>query len=229
MQHLLLLHGAIGAKDQLENIDAALSSRFTVHRVNFNGHGGAAFRNFSIEAFADDVLEYLAANRITQIHIFGYSMGGYVGMYLAKHHPGKIVSVITLATKFHWDPAIALKEAGMLDAGKIEAKVPAFAEALKKRHAPGDWKIVLQNTAAMLKGLGNGNALLPGDIATITCPVLLLLGDRDKMVSLEETATVYRQLPNGQLGVLSNTGHLIEQVDVDRLVFAVNKFMSNIS
>lgn len=45
MQHLLLLHGAIGAKDQLERLEQLFNATHTVHRINFNGHGGDAFRS----------------------------------------------------------------------------------------------------------------------------------------------------------------------------------------
>ena len=47
----------------------------------------------------EDAIELLQQNNMEQANIFGYSMGGYVGMYLAKHHPGKNNRLITLATK----------------------------------------------------------------------------------------------------------------------------------
>ncbi len=219
MQHLLLLHGAIGAKDQLEALGKTLQENFIVHRINFNGHGGESFADapFSIAVFATDVLNYLSAQNIDQVNIFGYSMGGYVAMYLAAHHPEKINKVVTLATKFHWDEATAAKECAMLDAAKIEAKIPAFAKALAERHAPNNWKIVLQKTKAMLVAMGNENPLLLEDYGRAQQPVLVMLGDRDKMVSLEETVAVYKQLPNGELMVLPGTEHPIEKVDVGKL------------
>ena len=80
MQHLLLLHGAIGAKDQLEELEKSLQDKFIVHRINFSGHGGETFSDkpFSISLFADEVLNYLSSQNIEQASIFGYSMGGYV-------------------------------------------------------------------------------------------------------------------------------------------------------
>ena len=216
MQHLLLLHGAIGAKDQLANLADEIKEDFIVHLINFNGHGDTPYRSFSIKDFADDVLEYLIASNIDSVNIFGYSMGGYVAMYLAKYYPDKIKSVITLATKFYWDEAVAAKESAMLNAEKIEEKVPAFAQLLAKRHAPNDWKTVLQRTKVMLVEMGNNNPLLLEDHASISQPVLIMLGDKDKMVSMEETIAVYEQLPNGKLMILPETEHPIEKVDVGK-------------
>ena len=89
MQHLILLHGAIGAKQQLEPLSNALSPQFNIHLINFPGHGGRAMpaSAFSIELFASDVLGYMKENNIEQANVFGYSMGGYAAVYLAKHHP----------------------------------------------------------------------------------------------------------------------------------------------
>lgn len=213
--HLLLLHGAIGAADQLTPLSAILKKDYTVHTLDFSGHGSKPFpgKPFSISLFAEDVLIYMDEHHLDQTTIFGYSMGGYVGMYLALHRPSRVQKLITLATKFRWDPAIAQRERQMIDPDKIEEKVPAFARVLEQRHQSKDWKEVLEHTATLLTGLGDHPPLTIDVYPEIKIPVLLLLGDRDKMVSLEETLAVFKSLPNAQLGVLPGTPHPIEQVD----------------
>lgn len=218
MQHLLLLHGAIGAKDQLEPLANALKGQFTVHTLNFSGHGGAPFWDeFSIPIFAEEVLTYIQENKLDQVTIFGYSLGGYVAFYLAKQHPERVKRIITLATKFHWDETIAEKETGMLNPVTIAEKVPAFAEQLRQRHLPNDWKLVLDKTKEMLLGLGRHNALQPDDYKTINTPSLLLLGEKDKMVTVEETLSVLQALPHGEFRLLPATHHPVEQVNAELL------------
>ena len=227
MEHILLLHGAIGSKDQLLPFEQKLAGSFKVHRFNFSGHGGSSFvgEEFSINLFASEVITFLNKKKIDSINILGYSMGGYVAIYLAKHHPQKIKKIITLATKFNWDNAIAAQEIKMLNTDKIEEKLPDFAAALQKRHAPNDWKIVLQKTAAMLTAMGKDNPLKPADYSTIQHLVLLMLGDRDKMVTLDETIEVYKNLPQAQLAILPNTAHPIEMVNTDRLANEIKSFL----
>lgn len=225
MQHLLLLHGAIGAKDQLQPLAGRLESKFIVHTLNFSGHGGEAFpEKFSIETFAEDVLRYLEKNKISKTNIFGYSMGGYVALFLAKQHPSKVEKIFTLATKFLWSPEIAAKETKMLDAGKIAEKIPAFAQTLEKRHAPNDWKIVLEKTAEMMTAMGNKNPLQLSDYESIEHDVLIALGDKDTMVSQEETTDVHSRLKNGKLIILPDTQHPIEKVNVELLSKEINGF-----
>jgi pimeloyl-ACP methyl ester carboxylesterase len=229
MQHLLLLHGAIGAKDQMLPLGESLANDFYVHRINFTGHGGEALPDaaWSIELFAQQVLNYLDSYVPAgePVYLFGYSMGGYVGMYLNRHYPDKLLKTVTLATKFHWDEAGAAREVKMLDPETILQKLPAFAEQLAKRHAPQDWKLVMEHTGNMLLAMGKDNPLKPEDYDQITTPCLLLLGDRDKMVTLDETVGVYKKLPAGQLGVLPATPHALEQVSIKLLSQLIRKFI----
>lgn len=227
MQPLLLLHGAIGASDQLVQIAEELSDNYKVYTLDFSGHGGKPFpaEPLSIQQFAQEVLAFLDEEGLDKVSIFGYSMGGYVAMYLAKHHPERVNKIVTLATKFHWDEATAAKETKMQDAAKIEEKLPAFAATLQNRHAPNDWKELLGKTVDMLNSMGQDNPLKQEDYTSINQPCMILLGDRDKMITLDETLVVYRALPNAQMGMLPNTHHPIEQVNVPYLLFYIRQFI----
>jgi len=227
MQHLLLLHGAIGSSTQLQPLRAALADEFHVHLFDFPGHGGKPATEFSIAAFASAVTEYLKQQQIKSVHIFGYSMGGYVAMYLAKQQPQSVQRIATLATKFHWDEMIAAREVKMLQPDVIAEKLPAFADALQQRHAPYDWKNVLQHTAGMLLQMGKQNPLQLQDYASIAHPCLIMLGDKDKMVSREETLAVAEQLPHATFRVLPETPHPIEQVNIPNLASLLQDFFNS--
>ncbi|HEX2900608.1 MAG TPA: alpha/beta hydrolase, partial [Bacteroidia bacterium] len=58
----------------------------------------------------------------------------------------------------------------------------------------------------------------------IQIPIRIGIGDRDTMVSLEETISAYRLLPNAQLFVMPNTPHPIEKIDVGRIVGVVKEW-----
>lgn len=227
MQHLLLLHGAIGAKDQFEPLAEMLKGKFIIHTLNFAGHGGSEMQgDFSIPAFSDAVLKYLTDNKINSIHVFGYSMGGFVALYLAKHHPEKVDKIFTFATKFLWSPEIAQREVKMLDPDVIAKKIPAFAQQLAQRHLPNDWKLVMQKTAQLMLALGNTNLLINSDYESIKHPVLIGIGDQDAMVTLEETVAVFKSLPNAGLIVFPNTPHPIEKINLSRLANEVILFFA---
>jgi pimeloyl-ACP methyl ester carboxylesterase len=221
MQSIVLLHGATGAASQMQPLADALSNRYSVHTLNFSGHGGEPMPGapFSMELFAQQVLSWFDQQQLKAPIVFGYSMGGYVGMYIARHHPERISRLITLATKFHWDEAVAAKQQRSFDASLILEKAPAFAEQLQQMHQPNDWKEVLSKTGAMLTALGNRNTLTAEDYPQVQVPVLLMQGDKDRMVTLEETIAVFRALPSGMsnLCVLPGTPHPLDQVDLQFL------------
>jgi pimeloyl-ACP methyl ester carboxylesterase len=140
-------------------------------------------------------------------------MGGFVGLRLASRVPERIKTLVTLATKLDWTEESCVKEAGNLNADKIEAKVPKYAAALDGLHTQNGWRKVVDGTKAFIEVMSHYQ--LTNEIYTgIQTPVRLLLGDRDKMVGIDETIAAYRTLPNGELGVLPNTPHPMENVDL---------------
>lgn len=226
MKTLLLLHGALGSAEQMAPLADALSGGFAVHCLNFSGHGGAAPKEqFSVAGFAAEVLACVRENELNNVAVFGYSMGGYVALYLAAHHPELVNSVITLGTKFQWNAQTAANETAHLNPERIEEKLPAFAAQLEERHRPNNWKELIQKTAGLLTQLGQQPPLTGEVFQRITCDVLLLLGDRDKMVTEEETLAVIQQLPSAQMELLQDTPHPIEKVNLQRLVFSIQNFL----
>lgn len=231
MPHLLLLHGALGSAATMQPLSQSLAPYFTLHTLDFGGHGGSPLppQSFRIETFAEEVLQFLDQHGLQEVDVFGYSMGGYVALYLALHYPTRIRRIFTLATKFAWSPETAMKETKMLQPDKIQEKVPAFAAKLASRHAPTDWREVVRHTAEMMTQLGQQPLLTADTLPQISVAVRLSVGDRDNMVSLEETAWAYKLLPKGSLLVLPDTEHPIELVDLHRLQQELRQFFGQLS
>jgi len=222
MRDLILLHGAIGSADQMRPIGNEAEG-WRIHSINLPGHGGTPIPgSFSIEGFANYVEQYCNEQQLDKVSFIGYSMGGYVALSFALRFPARVERIITLATKFHWDEAIAAREVKMLQPAVIREKLPRFADALEKRHAPQNWELLLHRTAGLLEALGRGEGLAAEDISQIEIPVLVMLGDSDKMVSIEETVDLYKRLPQGRLAILPGTPHPIESLPVE--VFAALAF-----
>lgn len=226
MKPIILLHGAIGAADQLEPLAKELSAiGYKTYSLNFSGHGQTPFQtNFGIQQFADELLEFVVKTHLIRPVVFGYSMGGYVALYLASQKPGLFSDIVTLGTKFEWSPDIAAKEIKMLDAKTISEKVPKFAEALQKRHG-SNWQLLLQKTANMMIDLGNNNLLTPTAFSQIRNKVLIGLADADTMVSVTETDNAASKIIAAKRYTLVSTKHPIETVNLNEF----SKIISNFS
>lgn len=211
---LLLLHGALGSQKQFSRITSLLKDSFDVYTLNFEGHGGVpANEDYSIPLFTTNVIQFLDKNKLQKVEVFGYSMGGYVALNLAKNYPDRVGAVVTLGTKFNWTKESAANEVKMLRPDIIEKKVPHFAKKLQEEHHPLDWKGVMNNTAQLMSNLGNGLAFDANDYKSISNPVILGIGTKDVMVSEEETRLVFQELPRASMVVLENLPHAIEKIE----------------
>ncbi|MEO0627145.1 MAG: alpha/beta hydrolase [Bacteroidota bacterium] len=216
---MLLLHGALGSQNQFTSLKEVLDEFYEVHTLNFEGHGGiASTQKFSINLFTQNVIGFLEEHAITEVQIFGYSMGGYVALNTALRIPEKIKKIITLGTKFRWDIASAQREVTMLNPDKIEEKVPHFADKLRLEHHPQDWKGVMRKTAQMMIDMGNGAKIQDDDFRKIDVGVVIGVGSLDNMVSYEESEYVTSLIPNAKLVELEGVKHPIDKVGVDVLV-----------
>ncbi len=222
--NLLLLHGALGNRDQFLNISSQLSEHFQVWSMNFSGHNGEPFdSNFSLELFVEDVKFFLEHNKIPIVRIFGYSMGGYVALKFASQNPDKVSGIITLGTKLNWTPEFAKAEVLKLDAELIELKVPKLAAILVNRYSANLWKKVVQQTASFLYTLGQGKGFKDDDLQRIECPVLICRGSEDVMVEQNECLRVVQKLANGQYNNIENGHHLYERYDAPILINLLKK------
>lgn len=226
---LLLLHGALGASAQFDELRRLLETKFETETLDFPGHGGEPMPEdrFSIAGFSSYLKERIEKNGRKGVDIFGYSMGGYVALHLAREAPELVGKIFTLATKFAWNPETSAREVKMLDPDTIEAKVPRFAEQLRQRHAPHDWRVVLRKTAEMMTSLGDQNELPIDELANVSHDVMIGIGDRDQMVTIEESLAAYRALPNGRFIALPGTPHPIEKVSPVRLAHEIGEFFLN--
>ena len=191
MSTILFLHGAIGSSNQLSKIYNRFENSIT---FNFPGHGNTKIpTEFSIELFSKAVIDLLDKNQLKKVSIFGYSMGGYVGLYLAVNFPNRIEKVFCHGTKLLWNEESAWREMKLLDPKLIEEKVPQFASHLDTIHGD-NWPLVLTKTTSMLQEMGKNPPLDVKDFQTITCPILISLGDQDKTANLEDSVVCLSQI-----------------------------------
>jgi esterase/lipase len=220
MKPLLILHGALGSASQMKPLEIILNRNYKVYTLDFSSHGlsNKQVDAFSIQLFVNDVRNFLTSkNMQTPIDIFGYSMGGYVALTLANQSPQHVNKIFTLATKFDWNKESSIKESAFLNTNTIENKVPHFAKMLADRHGENHWKTVCNKTAEMMIQLGENPVLNQSLLQTIHQPCIISIGEKDKMVTQEETLQVANSLPNARFKQYENLEHPFEKIDYELL------------
>lgn len=217
---LLILHGALGAKKQFSELAILLSSKFEVHCLEFDGHGTLSDYSgeLSIAHFALQTETTLKALGWIKPLVFGYSMGGYVALKLEAEHQGTFSSILTLGTKFNWNPESAAQEARMLNPEKIMEKIPAFGSYLASLHGDEEWKTLMKKTADMMLEMGNHPPITEGVLSKVALSVTCLRGSKDAMVSNEETQWAVNAIPKATYVEMEEWPHPIDKVPTQPLV-----------
>jgi pimeloyl-ACP methyl ester carboxylesterase len=225
MKELVLLPGALGASSEFSELASRLNSDFIIHLYDFPGHAGRIpdKAGFSIEAFTNDLAGWLREKDLQKANFFGYSMGGYVALYLASIAPELVGKVATLGTKLAWTEESAAGEQKKLNPEALAEKVPVFAAKLARLH-PKDWASVVKGTAQLMTRLGKQPLVTSELLVSLQIPVLLGLGDRDRMVTLQESQEAFAILPQSQLCILPATPHPLDKVSVDLLTVLIKRF-----
>lgn len=216
----LLLHGALATKTEMLLLkELLLQKGHVVHDLTFSGHGlESPLKEFRIETFAQDIDDFLQKNQLKDIHLFGYSMGGYAALYYQAYAEHPVASAITTyGTKFDWSEISIRKEIPKLDPAIIAAKIPKFKEHLVQLHGE-NWEKILSNTAHMMEHLEKLDGLISIDLNSIEIPVVLMLGDQDKMVSEQETQKTVNDLKNAAMIKVPASPHELNRADLNYIV-----------
>lgn len=224
---VLMLHGALGCAADFAPLQAAMNGNLLSVAIDFPGHGLLAalpHDRFSIQEFSKTVSRYASGEQ--KLHLFGYSMGGYVALYFASRFPELVDKVFTLGTKLAWTPETGAKEAGRLDPAKISEKVPLFAASLAQKHGMNHWEKNVTGTAAMLRALGEAPPLTEEALGRIQAEVRMARGSLDNMVSEDECRQAAALIPRAGYVCLEGQPHPLEQCAPHLLAAQLSAFFN---
>ena len=205
----------------------SLSRDFRV--ITFDNRGVGRSRGltpaYTTEALADDAVAVLDALEITRANVYGLSLGGMVAQQIALRHPRRVRSLVLGATTpggrraktadqevmsffFNRDQRPREEAAWASVAYNYgrrcrEQHSDRIAEDIRRRlaHAFDEDAYKAQLMAAALHNCTSR-------LHRIKAPALVVHGEDDRVVPVDNARLIASRLPDGRLHLLEGTGHL---------------------
>lgn len=222
-QPLVLLHGSFVWATNYPT----LSQGRQVILIDMQGHGRTADINrpFTFEQMADDTAALLKHLKIEQTDVFGYGMGGTIGLALAIRHPDLVRRLAICSAAYR--PVQESYPSDVLEA--FRAMTPeAFApkelkEPYDKMSPAPNWKGLV---AKIVQMEGDFKGFSKEQMKAIKAEVFIAVGDRYD-VGLEHVVEMHHLIPKSQLAVFPNSDHQLILTNPDKLLIQIREFLNN--
>lgn len=222
-QPLVLLHGSFMSALHYPT----LAEGRQIITVDMQGHGRTADidRPFTFEQMADDTAALLKHLKIEQTDVFGYSMGGTIGLALAVRHPDLVRRLAILGSVYRnieesYPPDV------LQDFKSINPETFAprdLKEPYEKMSPAPNWKGLVAKIVQMEKDF---KGFSPDQMKAIKAEVFIGAGDH-KDVSLEHVVEMHKLIPKSQLAIFPNTEHIFLMVNPDKMPPQIKEFLNN--
>jgi pimeloyl-ACP methyl ester carboxylesterase len=211
---ILLLHGGLITKETLSNQADELSKKHFVVLPERRGHGRTddLDEDFTYENMANDTIALMKKLEISKAVLCGHSDGANTAMLIAIKHPELVRSLVLISGNFNYN-FMSEEERNALRAmtpDDFRNLFPKWTEVYM-RVVPNS-KERFPKLCEKVKKLWTSNwSITTEELARISCPVLVMSGDRD-LVPLSHTLELFQSIKKSELCVVPGTTHdLIEE------------------
>jgi pimeloyl-ACP methyl ester carboxylesterase len=250
---LVLLHGGASTWREFGPMLPILTGRREVIAMKAPGHHEGPplppGSSITVPDFADAFERELDALGLERVDVAGHSFGGWQALELARR--GRARSVVAIAPTGGWSQEDAARTERMFDevfipgARRLRRVVPAAARTRKGRsmlfagagskglHVSASDAVVFFTALAewplaprLHEFLADpdGSYRTADRLPEVGCPVLLVWGTEDTVVSIRQAQHFLERLPDAELRELEGTGHFPQFDEPDRIARAILDF-----
>ncbi|MEP9388200.1 alpha/beta hydrolase [Mesorhizobium sp. KR9-304] len=218
---VLLIHGGLGHADIWASQVAELSKTHKVIVADSRGHGRSTrdAQPFGYDLMASDYLALLDYLKIDKTALVGWSDGGIIGIDIAMTHPERLTKLYAQAANVTVDG---------LDPGVMTNKTfGAYIERSGKDYAklsktPGEYEAFVAQISHMWE---SQPAWTKEQLAKITTPTAIVLGDHDEAITRAHTKYIASAIPGATLVILPNASHFAMLQAPDEYTKSVTDFI----
>jgi pimeloyl-ACP methyl ester carboxylesterase len=237
---VLLLHAWVESSACFDRLLQAVPPTLRIFAMDQRGHGDAdkPADGYALVNFADDVEAFMDAVGIRSAVLLGSSSGGYVAQQVAVRVPDRVDGLVLVGAprSLQGRPAFADEVDRLtdpVDPSWVEESLTWFP----RYHDVPDWYIKdrirdglrVPAHVWMASLVGLTTAVPPSESGTITAPTLIIWGERDKLLPLEDGYLLVAAIPGSRLVVYEDTGHLVLWEQPERVATDLADFVAGLS
>jgi pimeloyl-ACP methyl ester carboxylesterase len=242
---ILLLHAFPLDASQWDHQVAALSGDFRCLRPDMWGCGESPELSepllATLDGYAAAVLQRLDAAGVGEAVVVGMSMGGYAALALLRHAPARVRGLVMASSRASADTPEQAENRRTMALLALRDGVETAVPMVKRLLGPGarDEPHIADPVVGRIRrcrpaGIAacqSAMACRPDStplLGSVNVPALVIHGEKDGIVSVDEASALAAALPRGELLVLPGVGHLTNLEDPPAFTSALRGFLGRI-
>jgi len=223
---VVLLHGIGGNASNWDRQLTVLASDYTAAAWDMRGYGRSDDYGgpLLVDDLCDDLRSVLDYFEVPKAHVVGLSMGGMIAQEFYRRFPNRVSTMLLANTNVGFGAAftdqqkaefVQLRRQPLLEGKEPSDLLPSMLEVLLGPNPP---QSAIESISASIRGLRKQSYIKAieaivdfdsSDITTdISVPVLLVSSTCDRVIPLESMEMMNDYLPDSELFVFKQVGHL---------------------
>lgn len=226
---VLLLNGTSGHIEAWTHNVRALAQDYRVIGYDYPGHGFTTLADSPLEipTYEDHLLALMDELGLDRVHLMGESLGGWVGIKFAAHHPERLISMVlsapggrmVSAQRVNRTSSISSRAVSHPDFDSVKARLGVVIhdpekitdELVEVRRAiysqPGFAASMSAITVLQNPDIRARNQVTDEDYAAIPVPTLLVWTDHEPSGGVDLGEHLATLIPQGEYLLISNAAH----------------------
>lgn len=239
---LIILHGLFGSSDNWMSVAKELQEHYKIYLVDQRNHGQSPHsEEFSYQAMAEDLNEFIDDHKIENPSVMGHSMGGKTAMNFALNHTDKwdkliVVDMAPRAYPVHHGTILeglkSIDLAGLRSRGDADKQLAKYVSEAgirqfllknlaRKQDGGFEWKINLPVIDKNIEAMGEG---IEPRLA-IEKDVLFIRGENSDYLQDKDNILIVQLFPNSEVKTVKNAGHWVHAEQPDVVIEMVTEFL----